>query len=236
MGRYEDERPSIPTSIEREIKVEAGHNCSVTGCFEHTYLEIHHINEDRNDNRKENLILLCDKHHKMAHNGVIDRKALRAYKDNLARNSTLNSFIRGTESDRVRKFLDGIVRTFSYNDCGEMSPVGDELGYRFEEEIYGNLINYFSNYNSYELDLRSHDEFAMSRQDRIVDLMQQVLNIRQNDNYQYNGGDTARFIPRFSPGTRGYDQEIEEQIKKVAEKLYAIQGLCGELWDYVEKR
>ena len=41
---------------------------------------IHHINENREDNRVENLILLCDKHHKMAHAGVIDKKSLREYK------------------------------------------------------------------------------------------------------------------------------------------------------------
>jgi len=49
-------------------------------CGEHTYLEIHHINQNREDNRVENLILLCDKHHKMAHADVIDRKALNEYK------------------------------------------------------------------------------------------------------------------------------------------------------------
>jgi hypothetical protein len=77
---YDTNRPSIPADIQRFVKVEAGHTCSVKNCFEHTYLETHHINENREDNRVENLILLCDKHHKMAHSGVIDRKALIEYK------------------------------------------------------------------------------------------------------------------------------------------------------------
>ena len=72
MEIYEEDRPPIPDPIRREIEVEAGHKCSITHCTEHTYLEIHHINRNRQDNRKQNLILLCDKHHKMAHAGVID--------------------------------------------------------------------------------------------------------------------------------------------------------------------
>lgn len=78
--KYQDPRPSIPADIVRAVEVESGHACAVSRCGEHTYLEIHHINENREDNRVENLVLLCDKHHKMAHAGVIDRKALREYK------------------------------------------------------------------------------------------------------------------------------------------------------------
>lgn len=78
--KYDDSRPRIRADIERAVKVEAGHECAIKGCTEHTYLEIHHINENREDNRLENLILLCDKHHKMSHAGVIDRKSLREYK------------------------------------------------------------------------------------------------------------------------------------------------------------
>ena len=77
---YEEVRPTIPAELRRKVNVEAGHECSVKGCSEHTYLEIHHINQNREDNRLENLILLCDKHHKMAHANIIDRKALKEYK------------------------------------------------------------------------------------------------------------------------------------------------------------
>lgn len=81
MGKqYTDKRPSIPAEIKRKIEVDAGHQCTIKNCYEHTYLEIHHINENREDNRIENLILLCDKHHKMAHANKIDRKALKEYK------------------------------------------------------------------------------------------------------------------------------------------------------------
>ncbi len=80
MPKYEEPRPPIPADLRRAVEVESGHACAVARCGEHTYLEIHHINENREDNRVENLVLLCDKHHKMAHAGVIDRKALREYK------------------------------------------------------------------------------------------------------------------------------------------------------------
>ncbi len=78
--KYENSRPRIPADIERSVKVESGHECAIKNCAEHTYLEIHHINGNREDNRIENLILLCDKHHKMSHADVIDRKSLREYK------------------------------------------------------------------------------------------------------------------------------------------------------------
>lgn len=77
---YDVARPTIPAELRRKVNVEAGHECSIKGCNEHTYLEIHHVNQNREDNNIENLILLCDKHHKMAHSNVIDRKALKEYK------------------------------------------------------------------------------------------------------------------------------------------------------------
>lgn len=77
---YNKPRPSISAELRRTIEVESGHSCAIKGCFEHTYLEIHHIDENRENNIIDNLVLLCDKHHKMAHANVIDKKALREYK------------------------------------------------------------------------------------------------------------------------------------------------------------
>lgn len=78
--KYENSRPSTPAEVKRAVEVESGHQCAVKGCFEHTYLEIHHIDHNRENNAVENLILLCDKHHKMAHANIIDRKSLIEYK------------------------------------------------------------------------------------------------------------------------------------------------------------
>ena len=81
---YDKPRPPIPADVARLVEVEAGHSCAIKDCGEHTYLEFHHIDGDRENNTPANLIRLCDKHHKMAHAGVIDRKALRLYKDMLS--------------------------------------------------------------------------------------------------------------------------------------------------------
>jgi hypothetical protein len=79
-SKYNELRPSIPADVRRSVEVESGHCCAIKGCEEHTYLEIHHIDENRDNNKQDNLIILCDKHHKMAHAKVIDRKSLREYK------------------------------------------------------------------------------------------------------------------------------------------------------------
>jgi hypothetical protein len=90
-NKYDMARPNIPAALERSIKVESGHSCGIKGCLEHTYIEIHHIDGNRENNNFENLIFLCDKHHKMAHAGVIDRKALREYKKLLTDNNNFGS-------------------------------------------------------------------------------------------------------------------------------------------------
>ena len=104
--QYEGQRPSIPADIRRQIEVEAGHQCTVKNCNEHTYLEIHHINQNREDNSIDNLILLCDKHHKMAHKNIIDRKALREYKKLL---NTQNQYIKPTVHN---DFYDNLSQEF----------------------------------------------------------------------------------------------------------------------------
>lgn len=120
---YEKERPPITASIRRAIEVEAGHACSIKGCNEHTYLEIHHINENREDNKHSNLILLCDKHHKMAHAKKIDRKALKDYK-NLLNGKATTEIIEETESDDINIKLTEQF-TLEYNDNDIKSLVQD---------------------------------------------------------------------------------------------------------------
>lgn len=236
VSTYQSDRPTIPENIRREIKVEAGHECSVTTCNEHTYLEIHHINQNREDNRKENLILLCDKHHKMAHAQVIDRKALHGYKEILRTHSNSNEFIRGQEGDRIHQFLKIVQNLLSYNDCGEISWVGSETGYWFEQDVYIKLGEFFQNIHTYNLELRSYDESARDRQDRIVALLEQVFKIREQGNYRYDGGYCAIFTSRYPPGHPEYDNDISTQKKLVADKLLEIQKLTLELRGYVENR
>lgn len=236
MSTYQSDRPAVPVNIRREVEVEAGHKCSITTCHEHTYLEIHHINQDRADNRRENLILLCDKHHKMAHARVIDTKALLSYKELLRSHSSGRNFVRGQEGDRVREFLETVSNLLSYTDCGEIAWAGTETGYWFEQEIYLKLIDFFNNIDSYNQKLRSYDQSARNSQDRIVNLLQRLLDIREQGDYRYNGGHSARFTPRNPPGTSGYDREIDKQREIVADILWEIQKMVHELWHYVENR
>lgn len=77
--KYSNERPRIGAELERMVKTRAGHCCEINNCNEHTYLEIHHIDHNRENNFLDNLILLCRKHHAMAHADKIDRKSLRIY-------------------------------------------------------------------------------------------------------------------------------------------------------------
>lgn len=77
--KYSTDRPQLNAELERIIKTRAGHSCEVSKCGDHSYLEIHHIDENRENNTQENLILLCRKHHAMAHEGKIDRKSLKIY-------------------------------------------------------------------------------------------------------------------------------------------------------------
>lgn len=236
MSAYQSNRPAIPANIRREINVEAGYKCSVTNCPEHTYLEIHHINQDREDNRKENLILLCDKHHKMAHDRTIDVKSLRSFKELLRIRSNNSHFVRGQEGDRVCEFLESVKRLLSYNDSGEVVWVDSEAGYWFPQEIYFHLIGFFDCIDFYNQRLRSYDQSVRDTQDRIVSLLQQLLNIREEGRYIYNGGCYAKFLPNFHPGTSEYDQEIDAQKKAVLDILRKVQALVFELWQYVENR
>src|SRR5260221_1279481 len=79
-AKYDQPRPSVPAPLRREAEIEAGHKCSVAHCIEHTYLDLHHIDGNRENNHIDNVILLCTKHHRMAESGEIDRKSLQEYK------------------------------------------------------------------------------------------------------------------------------------------------------------
>lgn len=102
---YQQNRPAIPADLRREVLVEAGHSCAVTNCSDHTYLEIHHMDQNRENNRLENLILLCRKHHAMAHDDVIDRKSLRLYKARL----------HDAEMSEIRKRLEYVEQLVASN-------------------------------------------------------------------------------------------------------------------------
>lgn len=100
-SKYTGKRPTISADIKRAIAIESGHACAIKGCNEHTYNEYHHIDGNRENNKLENLIYLCDKHHKMSHSGEIDCKALKEYKKiNLTSNQNYNTRINEINKNR----------------------------------------------------------------------------------------------------------------------------------------
>lgn len=75
---------NIPAELKRRILVEAGHRCAIPQCRDFD-VDIHHIIPFSKTKKHEytNLIALCPNCHRKAEKGVIDRKSLFMYKDNL---------------------------------------------------------------------------------------------------------------------------------------------------------
>ena len=79
-----EERPSIPAELRRQVLVEAGHRCAIPTC-RHIDVDVHHIVpwEQCKKHEYENLIALCPNCHRRADREEIDRMSLRTYKANL---------------------------------------------------------------------------------------------------------------------------------------------------------
>jgi hypothetical protein len=77
-------RPAIPAALKRQIFIEAGHRCAIPTCRV-TQIEIAHIvpwSEVR-EHKYENLIALCPNCHTMFDKGMIDKKCMEIYKNQL---------------------------------------------------------------------------------------------------------------------------------------------------------
>ena len=109
---YDKKRPYIPADIKRQLLTGAGHRCSLTRCLEHI-VEIHHIDGNRENNDINNLVVLCDKHHKLAHQGTISRKDLFEYKRMLV--SQVNPEMPLFLNDHDRNLLCKINDLFTYD-------------------------------------------------------------------------------------------------------------------------
>ena len=97
-------RPAIPAEMRREILMEAGYSCAVNRCA-FPAVDIHHIVpfETCKSHDAENLIALCPNHHRMAHRGEIDRKAMSLYKMDLALRTLASPHRPGEERTRYCK-------------------------------------------------------------------------------------------------------------------------------------
>ena len=65
-SRRRSRRP-IPVDVQRKVLVECGHKCSIPQCQVKRGLEFHHTDHNPRNNREENILVLCQKHHRMAH-------------------------------------------------------------------------------------------------------------------------------------------------------------------------
>jgi hypothetical protein len=74
----------IPTAIERAVRARDHNCCTFPGCHNHRFLECHHVEHWANggDTSIENLLLLCTKHHTLAHEGGF--RIDRDFRDNWA--------------------------------------------------------------------------------------------------------------------------------------------------------
>ncbi|MTD34129.1 HNH endonuclease signature motif containing protein [Paludibacterium denitrificans] len=158
---YEQERPNIPAEIKRQVMTEAGHRCIVQHCHEHI-VEIHHIDENRENNDPNNLAVLCDKHHKLAHSKSISRMDLRKYKE-LLLNQNQSPSVHSSEHDRqLLKEINGI---FSY-----------ETILLIKNEHFGRFVKDEVIHPLYQLSFREKDPLFKFSDQNLESLRLDVMN------------------------------------------------------------
>ena len=72
-------RQAVPPALRRAVLLRDRHACSVPGCTNTHYVDVHHIRprSEGGNNTRENLITLCSAHHRATHRGdlIIDGQA-----------------------------------------------------------------------------------------------------------------------------------------------------------------
>ena len=77
-------RPPIPTELEREVLLEAGHRCAIHTCRQAPIVVAHIVPWAKcKEHAFDNLIALCPNCHSRFDKGDIDRKSMYAYKHRL---------------------------------------------------------------------------------------------------------------------------------------------------------
>lgn len=225
MKKYEQARPTIPATLKRSVQVRAGHGCEISNCNEKTYIQIHHIDFDRENNVIGNLIALCGTHHSMAHEMKIDRKALKLY---IEQNSK-NTYNRVDEVNRVLKFLERIKICLSkYNDEGQLVPVDYELHNRFTKSVYFAMSGFIDS-NDYQ-HLRSFDKAVLSKQDSMYQLIKEIAESVTYKNY-HELANSYKLVPNLPHGLER-NRFIESQKQYINTRLSEIVRLYKELNDY----
>jgi hypothetical protein len=113
-----DRRPPVAASLERQLKIEAGHRCAIPTCRQ-VPVELAHI-EPWSKVRKhsfENMIALCPTCHTRFDRGEIDKRSMRIYKANL-------TIINSRYGDLERRVLE----QFANNPTATMIDIPEALG------------------------------------------------------------------------------------------------------------
>ncbi|MHC8400309.1 HNH endonuclease signature motif containing protein [Pseudomonas sp. MDT1-17] len=200
-----------------------------------TYNDIHHINENREDNRPENLIVLCLVHHRMAHDGKIKAETLRQYKNELKRESFSVAFVRAAESDRAFAFKEIILDILHYHNADDYILILTGAGYDFPIEIFNKIKDFLCNELDYEQRLRSHDPDLRAKQDEVVDLLQQIVEVIEESKYRVLGDD-YRFMPCAPLDSNEYWGQVEEQDNFIDSLVLRVVHIMRSISEYASAR
>ena len=196
--KYKDKRPHIPADIERQIKVEAGHKCSINKCSDRT-IEVHHIDENRENNNPNNLIALCRNHHKQAHDGFISRQDLREYKRLLFITPSISERFGYNEHDK--RLLNEISALFPFDLIGQIQ---NEL---FRKEVARYIIDPFG-----DLRYKSDDPLFSFNDNRLenlrIEAVQKANTFLRHFNNQCVGGRDG-FFDYIDLTEEGYKIDVE---------------------------
>jgi hypothetical protein len=225
---YDKKRPAIPAELKRSVLVRAGHACEIANCSEKTYVDIHHIDCNRENNEIDNLIVLCGPHHRMAHDGKIDRKALKSYISN-----PQQTFIHSVEVERVLKFLEAIKLCLTEYGNGYPEPVGDQLYYFFTKSVHAEMCNFLGS-GKYQSQLKSFDTAVSYKQDKIVSCMTQIIQSVTTDKYSEIG--LSYKLAGNCPHGAEREHLIKSQDQLINPRLKQIVALYNELNQYCLRR
>jgi len=127
-------RKSIPKKSQEELLIECGYKCSVPRCNVTESLEFHHVNMNPEDNRKENVIILCAVHHHKADIKRITVKACLIMKEMLQK-------IDGLSLSIIREL------SLSVEDFSSLLDIGREMSMDSLRLITREYISYLSGKN-----------------------------------------------------------------------------------------
>ena len=188
------DRRAIPSEIRLQLLVQCGYKCSMPRCSITESLEFHHINKNPNDNRRENVIVLCAVHHHLADIGKVSVKACQLMKQQLPKMiiapiemgispikqwKPLPNILFNVSQKLLRKFDFPQVGWEAYNDSPYQLKVRIEVHpFLAGRDLYPISDNDINGINPYYVEPKSHlfangcfslpQECATSKDDELI--------------------------------------------------------------------